>query len=268
MTVTRYAIHPQSDSDSQGIHQRDIRVGETLITEAMIAQELQYHPMAVVEDAWQAAVNSLVIRELLNQRAAQLNIKTASEEERTALLLEQELAVPEPTEAQCLQYFKQNRQRFQTPVLLAISHILLPAAPEDEQQRDQQRQLAKQLLQQLQIDPQHFATLANQYSACPSAGQGGHLGQLSKGQTVAEFEQAVWRYPIGLIPQAVETRFGLHVVRIDQRVEGEPLDYPAVASRIRQYLHEQATRTALNQYLQRLSQEKEVEIGWVGAASA
>lgn len=234
-------------------------VGDNTLPENAIAQELQYHPAASLEDAWQAAAASLVVRELLTQRADELNLRAASEEARTALLLERELRVPDPAEEQCRHYFDNNRERFQTPALLAVSHILLPAAPEHIQQRDQQRILAKQLLQQLQSDPDSFAALAQQFSACPSSGQGGNLGQLSKGQTVAEFEQAVWALPVGLCPYPVETRYGFHLVRVDQRVEGEPLDYPQVAGRIHRYLHEQATRTALSQYLQLLGHEIGVE---------
>lgn len=236
-----------------------VYVGRQRLAEETIAQELQYHPAANREAAWQAAATSLVIRELLAQRVTELQIEAASEEERTALLLEKELQVPQPTEQQCLHYFYNNRQRFQTPVLLAVSHILLPAAQDDTVQRDQQRLLANQLLQQLQADPNGFAALAKQYSACPSAGQGGSLGQLSKGQTVTEFEQCVWQLPIGICPYPVETRFGLHLVRVDQRVEGKALAYPQIASRISQYLHEQATRNALNQYLQLLSHHIGVE---------
>lgn len=243
----------------QGGRGQEVRVGDQVLTEEAIAQELQYHPAAQLDEAWQAAATSLVVKTLLEQRAAQQGIEAASEEERTALLLERELQVPDPTEAQCLHYFQNNRQRFQTPVLLAVSHILLPAAPDDVQHRDQQRQLAAQLLRQLQADPDSFTALAQQYSVCPSSGQGGSLGQLSKGQTVAEFERQVWRLPVGLSAEPVETRFGFHLVRVDQRVEGEPLDYEHVATRIRQYLHEQATRTALSQYLQLLSHEIGVE---------
>jgi peptidyl-prolyl cis-trans isomerase C len=227
-----------------------IQVGNDTITAEAIARELQYHPAEQMDDAWEAAATSLVVKTLLEQRANALGIEAATEEERTALLLEQELQVPEPTEEQCQHYFHSNRQRFQTPVLLAVSHILLPAAPEDVSQRDQQRILATQLLRQLQVDPDSFAGLAQQYSACPSSGQGGSLGQLSKGQTVAEFERQVWRLPVGLALQPVETRFGFHLVRVDQRVEGEPLEYTHVALRIRQYLHEQVTRKALSQYVQ------------------
>lgn len=236
-----------------------IQVGNDTITAEAIARELQYHPAEQMDDAWQAAATSLVVKALLEQRANELGIEAASEEERTALLLEQELQVPEPTEEQCQHYFHSNRGRFQTPVLLAVSHILLPAAPDDVQQRDQQRSLATQLLKQLQIDPNSFAVLAQQYSACSSSRQGGSLGQLSKGQTVAEFERQVWRLPVGLSTQPLETRFGFHLARVDQRVEGEPLEYEHVATRIRQYLHEQVTRKALSQYLQVLGAEIGVE---------
>ncbi|WP_020558832.1 peptidylprolyl isomerase [Thiofilum flexile] len=243
---------PHSEPTPPTLGRPEVRVGSRILTEATIAQELQYHPAEQMEEAWQAATTSLVIRELLAQRAVALHIEAASEEERTALLLERELQAPDPTEAQCFHYFQNNRQRFQTPVLLAVSHILLPAAPDDMVQRDQQRQLAEQLLRQLQADPASFTTLARQYSACPSSGQGGSLGQLSLGQTVAEFERQVWRLPVGLHNQPIETRFGFHVVRVDQREEGKSLDYELVAARIRVYLHEQVTRRALAQYLQTL----------------
>lgn len=257
MEVETYT--PHFNPSPQGVREQAVRVGMQVLTEEAIAEELQYHPAAQLAEAWQAAATSLVVKTLLEQRAAQLGIEAANEEERTALLLEQELQVPEPTEEQCLHYFHSNRGRFQTPVLLAVSHILLPAAPDDVQQRDQQRSLATQLLQQLQIDPNSFAVLAQQYSACSSSGQGGSLGQLSKGQTVAEFERQVWRLPVGLSTQPLETRFGFHLVRVDQRVEGEPLEYKHVATRIRQYLHEQVTRKALSQYLQVLGAEIGVE---------
>ena len=235
-----------------------------VVAEAAIAQELQYHPADTLEDAWQAASTSLVIRELLAQRAATLNIQAASEEERTALLLEQELQVAEPAEAQCRHYFEHNRERFQTPALLVVSHILLPAAVDDFPQREAQRELAQTLLAQLQLDPDRFADLARQHSACPSGAQGGSLGQLTKGQSVAEFEQAVWALPVGLGDFPLETRFGFHLVRIDQREEGKALDYPQAAARIRQYLLEQATRNALSRYLRQLS----VDIGVEGVVLA
>ena len=257
MTAVTYPL--PTPLAAQHTSQREVKVGTALISEDMIAQEMQYHPATHQEDAWQAATQSLVIRELLNQRAAQLNIQGASEEERTALLLEQELQTPQPTETQCLQYFKSNRASFCTPTLLVVSHILLLATPDDITQRDQQRALAQTLLEQLQLHPEQFATLAQHYSACPSASQGGSLGQITKGQTVAEFENQIRSLPQGLCHFPIESRFGIHIVRIDERVEGLPLEYSQVAPRIQQYLYEQASRTTLIQYLQRLSEDCKAE---------
>lgn len=234
-------------------------VGGYTLPDTEIAAELQYHPAEDLKEAWQAAAKSLVVKTLLEQRAKALGIQANSEEERTALLLEQELQVPDPTEEQCRHYFESNRKRFQTPILLAVSHILLPAAPDDIQARDQQRTIADQLLKALEADPASFAALAKQHSACNSAAQGGSLGQLSKGQTVAEFEQQVWSMAEGICTYPVESRYGFHLVKVDQRVEGKPLEYTYVATQIRQYLHEQSTRRALSQYLQILGTETGVQ---------
>ncbi|HBR97767.1 MAG TPA: peptidylprolyl isomerase [Gammaproteobacteria bacterium] len=233
----------------------EVSVGGRCIEASRIARELQYHPATALKDAWHAAATSLVIHALLVCRADQLKIQADSDEQRIALLLERELRVPDPNDAQCRRYFQNNRSRFHTPVLLQVSHILLIAQADDSQRRDQQRALAARMLEQLTADPEAFAELARQHSACPSAKQGGALGQLTKGQTVAEFEQEVWRLPQGLWPHPLETRYGVHIVRVDHRAEGLPLNYSDAADRIRQYLHEQATRTALSQYLQLLSQE-------------
>jgi peptidyl-prolyl cis-trans isomerase C len=72
---------------------------------------------------------------------------------------------------------------------------------------------------------------------------------------VDEFEQQVWSLAEGICTYPVESRYGFHLVKVDQRVEGKPLEYTYVATQIRQYLHEQSTRRALSQYLQILGAE-------------
>ena len=70
-------------------------------------------------------------------------------------------------------------------------------------------------------------------SACPSAAQGGHLGQISRGQTVPEFETFLYNLEVGQIcPVPVKTRFGYHVLRLDRRIEGRQLPFEAVSDRI------------------------------------
>ena len=108
------------------------------------------------------------------------------------------------------------------------------------------------MLVQLQADPQRFTELALAHSACPSKEQGGALGQLSKGQTVPEFERQLFRQPQGLVSQPLESRYGFHVVYVDQRIEGLQLPYEAVAQDIRRELYQRVWQKSVAQYLQTL----------------
>ena len=71
-------------------------------------------------------------------------------------------------------------------------------------------------------EQERFAELARQHSACPSKEQGGALGQISKGQTVPEFERQLFRLPAGLCPQPLESRYGFHLVTVTPPPEGAP----------------------------------------------
>lgn len=236
-----------------------VRIGEELIPAESIAREMQQHPGASLKEAWEAAARSLVVRHLMQRRAAELALDNeADEQAQLASLLDHELQIEPPDEATCRRYHQQNPERFTSSPLVAARHILLAAAPDDITARDQQRDLGLALLQQLQTAPDIFDELALRHSACESRLQGGQLGQISKGQTVAEFEQQVFNLPEGLHSQLIESRYGYHLVIIDQHVDGELLPYEAVAERIKNYLSEKATRTAIHDYLHRLAEQAEV----------
>ena len=237
-----------------------VYVGATLIAEDDIAREMQHHPAEEVAQAWHDAARSLVIRELLLQQAQRMQLSDQmDEEDRIARVLEQALDVPSPSEEACERFYAANPARFRSPTLLAVSHILLAAAPDDVEERLRQEEVGRQLLGSLLDGRAQFAALAKQYSACESRHQGGSLGQISKGQTVDEFERPVMTLPEGLHPELVESRYGWHIVRVDQRIEGEALPYEYVKPQIRQYLSESVTRRAMRQFLQVLAAETGVE---------
>ena len=237
-----------------------VYVGKTLISEEDIAREMQHHPAEEVAEAWHQAAKSLVIRELLLQQAQALKLPENLDEEATiAYVLEQELDVPQPSDEDCERFHASNPGRFRSQTLMAVSHILLAAAPDDVQERMRQEEVGRQLLSSLLEGRAQFAPLAKQYSVCESRHQGGSLGQISKGQTVEEFERPVLTLKEGLNPELIESRYGWHIVRVDQRIDGEQLPYEHVKPQIRQYLSESVTRRALRQYLQVLAAETGVK---------
>lgn len=241
-----------------------VKVGDKAIDEDSIAREMQYHPAASADEAKLSAARALVVRELLRQRAVELGLTAETDDEgdidaAIVALLEQELDVPEPEEAACRRFFDAEPERFSAPTRLAVRHILLAAAPDDAEARDAQYRLGETLIEELKAIPERFTEFAMRHSACPSKSEGGELGWLAQGQTVAELDRALQHLPEGLHDRPLASRYGWHVVSIDARAGGQRLPFEEVAERVRHTLREQATRRALRHYLLALEAEIGVE---------
>ena len=242
----------------------DILVNGAAINEAQILAEMQYHPADNQRDATIAAAEALVIVELLKQRCEQLDIKNEDGSELTddqmlAELMQREVQVPAISDEECQRYFSANPDKFITSPILEVDHILLAADKEDLDQRAEAKELADGLLEQIQQQPQLFSDFAMRHSMCPSKEQGGSLGQISKGQTVPEFEKVLFLADEGLLSRPVETRYGYHIARINRRIEGQTLEFDQVEEKIKTYLNEKVHRKALAQYIELLISDAEIE---------
>lgn len=238
-----------------------VRVNGVAIEAPAVAAETQHHPSRSPEAAQTEAIKALVVRELLLQEAARLSIQAAPqadekgrlETEQDALvrqLLEAQIAVPEADEAACRRYFENNRNRFRSPDLFEAAHILIAASPKDPDAYDEAVAEAERLIAALEADPGAFETIARQRSDCTSGKSGGSLGQVTRGQTVPEFETFLCNLEEGqLCPVPVKTRYGAHVLRLDRRIGGRALPFEAVRERIVDYLQEASWRRAASQYI-------------------
>lgn len=248
-----------------------VTVGGKLIPSADIAREMQHHEGNEPLASWRAAARALAVRELLLQEARRLDLvpdPRSDEEHRTetddeALIrgvVEREVSTPVPDEETCRRYYVRNAARFRSPDLYEVAHILLPAPPGDIDARERARALAVSLIARLGEQPELLGSLAAEHSACPSARAGGSLGQLKRGDTVPELDDRLARLPVGdVAPDPVETRYGLHIVRVERRIDGAQLPFELVHRRIAEYLHERSRRQATAQYLAFLATRTGVE---------
>ena len=89
---------------------------------------------------------------------------------------------------------------------------------------------------------------------------GGRLGQIVPGETTPEFEAALIALRPGEIcAEPVRTRYGVHVLRLDQRVEGRQLPFEQARARIATYLEERSWRRAVAQYITLLAGQARIE---------
>ena len=240
---------------------RELSVNGVVIEEAELLAEAQNHPAENPGKALAEAARALVIRELLWQEAKRLGVDAkpardgqgrleAEKDAAIRVLIDRQVNIPSADEDACRRYFEQNPDRFSSEPLIEARHILLAAAPDNISARRQKRALAEELIDRLKARAEEFPALARSYSDCPSGKQGGNLGQLSRGSTVREFEQAVARMSEGEIsPSPIESRFGFHVVLIERKVPGRRLPYDMVRDRIGVWLEAGAWSRAVSQYI-------------------
>ena len=244
-----------------------IRVNNIEFDETAIVKEMQYHTAETHTESKNKACEALIISELLKQRAQDLSlldagakgIEQGTNEEFLEALLNAEVEMPTASEEDCRQYFDMNPKKFMTTPLLEARHILLEAAPDDAQARSEANELANEIIKRLNEDLSIFSELANMHSKCPSAKMGGQLGQLSKGQTVPEFERQLFNCEKGLAQSPIESRYGVHVVVLDHHELGKPLPYDMVKTRIADYLNEKVRRKAIAQYIHTLISQANID---------
>jgi peptidyl-prolyl cis-trans isomerase C len=203
------------------------------------------------------------VRELLRQRAVALGFlapEIIDDDEIGAAierLLSEEVVVPSPTEAECQRYYDTHLKEFWSGDLVHARHILFQVTPSTSVPEIRGR--AERTLSELLAEPDKFAAAARELSNCPSGQQGGNLGQIARGDTVPEFEQAIFRLGAnGILRHLVKTRHGFHIVAVDQSIPGERLSFEAVRERISERLKAGVEERALRQYVSILAGQAEI----------
>jgi peptidyl-prolyl cis-trans isomerase C len=156
-------------------------------------------------------------------------------------------------------FYLENGQEFTQPEEIRARHILIKL---ESGASDEARENARALLSGIRnniVGGGDFAALAKQLSQGPSAAKGGDLGYFTRGQMVAPFEQAAFALAPGEVSEIVETRFGLHLIKLVDRKP--PVQYAEkdVSEKIHAYLMQQKYRRAVDEAVSRLKTEATIE---------
>lgn len=115
-------------------------------------------------------------------------------------------------------YYQQNQIFYSVPEKRRARHILFKIkSGESEKDQEATRKRAEQVLEQARAGDD-FAGLATIYSEDSSAASGGDLGFFSRGRMVKPFEDAVFSMKPGEISDIVETKFGYHIIKLEEIV--------------------------------------------------
>lgn len=203
-------------------------------------------------------------RELLRQRAVAIGLLDEASTQEVAIeqaieeLLAREVVTPSPTDEECRRYYATYPREFESGELVHARHILFQVTP--SVRIPEIRARAEQTLNELLREPERFAIVAAEMSNCPSGQHGGNLGQIGRGDTVPEFEKAIFRSgPTGVLRELVKTRHGFHIVAIDQHIPGRWLPFDMVRDKIAERLRAMVEENALRQYISVLAGKADIQ---------
>lgn len=157
-------------------------------------------------------------------------------------------------DAMSQEYYELNKAQFLSKPEIDVSHILISNENRSKEEADA---IAAEVVQQLNADPAQFEALVAKYSEDPSAVQNkGHFKGVKQGDMVKPFETVAFAMQEGEISEPVQTRFGLHIIRLDKQIPSRQLSYDEVKpDLINQQLSSHRERLK-NAYLTELSQKE------------
>jgi len=126
----------------------------------------------------------------------------------------------EITEQMMRRYYRLFPGKFKQYPQSQFAYVKFKVEPSVQDTADVKRD-AEELLTEIQ-NGADFAELANEWSQDESnASDGGDLGWFGRGKMVSQFDDAAFAAKSGDIIGPVETRFGLHIIKIEDRRKGE-----------------------------------------------
>ncbi len=239
-------------------------IGSQKITMADFKEEInslppQYRQMAADPAMQKEFLDTLVTRTIIYQEGMRQKmldnpiVKKQIEAFRkkivVAALLDQEISrkIKDISDAELKSYYDKNLKEFQQPKQVKARHILL----KDQKQAEEVRQKL--------LKGEDFATLAKEFSTGPSKTRGGDLGFFSREKMVKEFSDVAFSLKPKEISQVVKTKFGSHIIRVDEIKEGRQQTFDEVKTKLGDKIRAERKNQYFKDYVDGLKKQVKVK---------
>ena len=148
------------------------------------------------------------------------------------------------TEEEMQANYEANKQSYAKGETVSAKHILV-----DSEEK------CNEILASINSGEKTFEDAAKEFSSCPSGQRGGDLGEFGKGQMVKEFEDAAFAAEIGQVVGPVQTQFGCHLIKVENKSEATVSTFEEVKEVIRRNMLQQKQTKAYDAAINELKEK-------------
>jgi len=145
-------------------------------------------------------------------------------------------------------YFQRHRDRFIRPESVRARQIVVDARPK-----------ADAVLERLKAG-EDFAKVAREVSLSPDSASGGDLGYFARGEMPLEFEEVVFSMKPGQMSPVVETPYGFHVFKLEDRRRSVVPKFEEAKEEVVQELKSRRFESAYVGWMAELKEKSKVEV--------
>ena len=126
----------------------------------------------------------------------------------------------EVTDADLAAYYQENPDDFRHPEQVRLDYVFFPKVASAEDSLKVAEEIER-LRQEIEAGADFAELAALESDDSGSADKGGDLGSFGRGRMVGPFEEAAFALVAGEVSQPVQTRFGWHLIKVEERLEEE-----------------------------------------------
>ncbi|MGO9569093.1 MAG: peptidyl-prolyl cis-trans isomerase [Desulfomonilaceae bacterium] len=247
------------------------KIGNQTITEADLQEWVnavpdRFRQQVLTPEGKKKTLDYIVNIQVMAAEAEKQGMDKAPEIQKLLLLTKNDLLariyldkmtkdLPAPTEQESQAYYEKNRSQYAVPESVHLHHILLKTEKEAKDARD--RVVKK---------GEKFADVAAQVSICPSKAKGGNLDWLPKGSLVKEIEDVAFTMKNGEIKGPVQSKFGYHVLLLEDKKPAQESSYDQVKDYIIEQLKFQKQQEQYEKLAESLRKKMDVQVMLAPAA--
>lgn len=155
--------------------------------------------------------------------------------------------------------YNREKEQYRLPERARLREIVI-LKPEDSAKLEEATQRATEVAAAIRKPGTDFANVAMTMSESATRDKAGDLGEVAKGDLVAELDKAIFSAPSGSIIGPVETKSAWHIVLVEQRLPSEVPAFESIKDRLRKDASEETFQRDYKTYIENLRKDAFIQI--------